>query len=72
MKPKDNAIIEDPQELQDVSTTFAPQKLFFGFLVMVCDRVDDGHKFSNENLDPGRPCFHGTSHLKVEAKVFFS
>ena len=72
MKPKDNAINEDPQELQGVSTTFAPQKLFFDFLVMVYGRVDDGDKFSNENFGPGRSCFHSTGHLKIEAKVFFS
>ena len=66
------AIKEDPQELQGVSTTFAPQKLFFSFLVMVYDRVDDGDKFSNESLGPARPRFYGTSHLKIETKVFFS
>ena len=38
---------------------------FFGFLVMVYDRVDDEHKFSNKYFGPGRLSFHATSHLKV-------
>ena len=39
---------------------------------MVYDRVDDGDKISKENFGLGRPRFHATSHLKIEAKVFFS
>ena len=50
---------------------FAPQKTHFGFLVMVYDRGGDGEKFSYENFCLGRPHFHSTSHLKIEAKEFF-
>ena len=50
----------------------AAKKLFFGLLVIVYDRVDDGDIFSYESFGLGRPCFHATSHLKTEAKVFFS
>ena len=32
----------------------------------------DGDKFSYENFGLGRSCFHATSHLKIEAKEFFS
>ena len=40
----DNSINEDPQELQD-SQWLLPRKLtFFGFLLMVYDRVGDGGK----------------------------
>ena len=39
---------------------------------MVYDRVDDGDKFSNKNFGLGSLRFHATSHLKIEAKVFFS
>ena len=44
----------------------------FGFLVMVYDRVGDGDKISKENFGLGRPRFHATIHLKIEAKVFLS
>ena len=71
MKSKDNAINEDPQELQDLQRLLRHKKTLFGFLVMVHDKVGDGDKFSNENLGLGRPRFHGTSHVKIETKVFF-
>ena len=45
--------------------TFAPQITIFSFLVMVYDRVDDEHKFSNKYFGLGRLSFHATSHLKV-------
>ena len=38
---------------------------------MVYDRVVDGDKISKENFSLGRPRFHATSHLKIEAEVFF-
>ena len=55
--------------------TFAQQInsfLLFGFLVMVCDRKDDGDKFSVKTLGLGRLRFHATSYLKIKAKVFSS
>ena len=72
MKPKGNVINEDPQELQDLQQLLRHKKAPFGFLLMVYDRVGDGDKFSNENLGLGRPCFDGTSLLKIKTKVFFS
>ena len=40
---------------------------------MVYNRVADGDKFSNGNFGPGRPrVVQATSHLKIEAKKFFS
>ena len=39
---------------------------------MIYDRKSDGDKFSKENFVLGRPDFHVTSHLSIEAKVFFS
>ena len=39
---------------------------------MVYDRVGDGGKISKEHFGYGRPHFHTTSHLKIEAKVFIS
>ena len=39
---------------------------------MVYDRESDWDKFSKENFGLGRPHLHATSHLKIEAKVFFS
>ena len=50
VKPKDNAINEDPQELQDPQCLLRPKLTLFGFLVMVYDRVDDGNKISNKIL----------------------
>ena len=52
--------------------TFAPQKALFSFSVMVYYKVGNGDKFSYENFGLGRPSFLATSHLKIEAKVFFS
>ena len=72
MKPKDNAIHKDPQELQDPQRLFRRKLTLFGFLVMVYDRVDDRDKFSKKNLGLGRLHFHATSHLKIKAKLFFS
>ena len=45
--------------------TFATQINYFGFLVMIYDRVDDEDKFSKKNFGLRRLCFHATSHLKV-------
>ena len=39
---------------------------------MVYDRMDDGDKFSKKNFGFGRLRSHATSHLKIEAEVFFS
>ena len=64
-------INEDPQELQDSKWLLRCQTLF-GFLVMVYYRVGNGNKFSYENFGLGRPRFYATSHLKIEAEVFFS
>ena len=36
------------------------------------DSVVDGDNISKKNFGYGRPQFHATSHLKVEAKVFIS
>ena len=36
---------------------FALQKTFFGFFVMVYDRMGDDHKFLYENFSRGRPRF---------------
>ena len=47
--------------------TFAPQKNLFGFLKMVYDEWVMGINFGLE-----RPHLHANSHLKIEAKVFFS
>ena len=38
---------------------------------MVYDRVSDWDKISKQNFGLGWPCFHPTSHLKIEAKVSF-
>ena len=38
---------------------------------MVYDRVDDEEKISKKNFGLERLRFHATSHLKIEAKVFF-
>ena len=35
--------------------TFALYKAFFGFLVMVYDRVGNGDKFSHKNFGFGKP-----------------
>ena len=65
VKPKDNAINGDPQELQDPQWLLRRKLTLFGFLLMVYDRVDDGDKFSKKNFGFRRLCFHTTSHLKV-------
>ena len=65
VKPKDNAINRDPQELQDSHWLWRHKLTLFGFLVMVYDRVDDGVKFSKKNVGLGRLGFHATSDLKV-------
>ena len=73
MKPKDNAINEDPQELQDPQWLSRRKLTPFGFLVMVYYRMDDGDKFSKKKKKNGlgRLRFHATSDLKMEARVFF-
>ena len=45
------------------------EKTHFGVLEMLYDRVWDGNKFLNENFCPEKPCFHATSHLKIEANL---
>ena len=72
MKPKNDAINEYPQELQDPKWLLRRKLTLFVFLVMVYDRVDDGDKFSQKNFSLGRLRFHATSYLKIEAKAFFS
>ena len=73
MKPKGNAINEDPQELQDPQWLSRRKLTPFGFLVMVYDRMDDGRNFrKRKKIGLGRLRFHATSDLKIEAKVFFS
>ena len=42
------------------SITFAPQKTFLGFLVIVYDRWVMGKKFSYKNVGLERPRFHAT------------
>ena len=39
---------------------------------MVYGRKSDGDKHSYEIFGLGRPHFHATSHLKIEAKEFFT
>ena len=48
MKPKGNAINEDPQELQDPQWLSRRKLTPFGFLVMVYDRMDVGEIFEKE------------------------
>ena len=45
VKPKDNAINENLQELQDPQSLLHRKLTRFDFLVMVYERVDDGDKF---------------------------
>ena len=47
--------------------TFPLQRTIFVFLVLVYDRVGDRDKFLCENFSLGRPRFHATCHLKIEA-----
>ena len=65
VKLKDNTIIGDPEKLQDPQWLLRCKLTFFGFLVMVYDRVDDGDKFSKKNFGLGKLRFHATSQLKV-------
>ena len=65
VKPKDNAINGDPQELQDPQWLLRQKLTLFGFLVKVYDRLDDGYKFSKKNFGLGRLRFYANSHLKV-------
>ena len=48
------------------------KKSLFTFLVKIYNRVGDGDKFSWEKFGLVRPCFIANSHLKIEAKIFFS
>ena len=65
VKPKDNTINRDPQELQDPQWLLPRKWTLFGFLVMIYDRADDGNKFSKKNFGLARLRFYATSHLKV-------
>ena len=65
MKPKDNAVNRNPQELQDPHWLLRRKLTLFGFLVMVYDRVDDGDKFSKKKFGLGSLRFHATSDLNV-------
>ena len=67
VKPKDNAINGDPQELQDPQWVLLRKLTLYGFLVMAYHRVDDGDKFSKKNFGLGRLRFHATSFLKVSS-----
>ena len=72
VKPKDIAINEDPQKLEDPQWLLRRKLTLLCFLVMVYDRVDDEGKFSKKNFGLGRFLSQDTSHLKIEAKGFFS
>ena len=50
MKPKDNAINENPQELQNPQRLLRHKLTLLGFLVMVHDRLDDGDKFFHRKI----------------------
>ena len=39
---------------------------------MLYNTVGDGDKISKESFGLRRPRFHATSHLKIDATVFFS
>ena len=62
---KNSAINGDAQELQNPQWLLRCKLTLFGFLVVVCDKVDDWDKFSKKNLGLGRLHFHAISHLKV-------
>ena len=64
----DNASNKDPQKLQNPQWIFHGKLNLFLFMIVVYDSVGDGDKISKKNLHR----FHVTSHLKTEAKVFFS
>ena len=52
--------------------TFSPQiNSFWLFGNGIYDRVDGGDIFSKKNFGLRRLRFHATSHLKIEAKLFF-
>ena len=70
--PIDNTINEDSQELQGPQGFLRRELTLFGFLLMLYDRVVDGDNIPKENFGLGRSRFHATSHLKIEAEVFFS
>ena len=65
MKPKDNVINEDPQELQDPQWLLGRKLTLFDFLVMAYDSVNDGDKISKKKKkkkkDLGRLRFHAKS-----------
>ena len=65
VKPKDNVINGDPQELQDPQWLLRRKLTVFGFLVMVYDRKDNGDKFSKKNFGIGRLRFHAIIHLSL-------
>ena len=56
------------QKLQNPQWIFHGKLNLFLFMIVVYDSVGDGDKIPKKNL----PRFHVTSHLKTEAKVFFS
>ena len=64
----DNASNKDPQKLQNRQWIFHGKLNLFLIMIVVYDNVGDGDKISKKNLLR----FHVTSHLKTEAKVFFS
>ena len=65
VKPKDNPINRDPQELQDPHWLWCRTLTLFDFLVMVYDRADDGYKFSKKSFGLGWLRFFTTSDIKV-------
>ena len=62
MRPKDNAINGDPQEMKGPQWLLLCKLTLFSFLVIVYDRVDDEDKFSKKDFGLGRLRFHATSH----------
>ena len=49
--------------------TASSKNVFFSFWwLLVYDRASEGNKHTNETFVLGRPLFHATSHLKIEAK----
>ena len=65
VKPKDNPINGDPQEIQDAQRLLRLKLTLFGFLVMVYDKEDNGNKSSKKSFNLERLRFHATSHIKV-------
>ena len=72
VKPKNNALNEDTQELQDPKWLLGRKLTLFGNLVMVYDRVDDGDTFLKKDFGIRMLRFHAAIYLKIEANVFFS